>query len=139
MLPGVEPDQLDRGVPQRPSHLRLLVSLRIVGQPVPLVEHVERGLDRGRPDPERQRALRIQARLAGQRDHLALDAVEAGRESSFGRRAPHQAATCAHTRKQARSLQLAAVTTVSRSIRAMEGTLPKIETSPRRPSSGPSP
>ncbi len=49
-----------------------------------------------------------------------------------------QAGTCAHTRKQARSLQLAAVTTASRSTRAMEGTLSKIETSPRRPSRGPS-
>ena len=50
-----------------------------------------------------------------------------------------QAGTCAQTRKQARALQLAEVTTVSRSIRAMEGTLPKIETSPRSPSRGPSP
>ena len=51
----------------------------------------------------------------------------------------NQAGTCAQTRKQARACQLAAVTTISRSIRAIEGTLPKIETSPRRPSSGPSP
>jgi hypothetical protein len=47
--------------------------------------------------------------------------------------------TCAQTRKQARTRQLAVVTTISRSIRAMEGTLSKIETSPRSPSSGPSP
>ena len=50
-----------------------------------------------------------------------------------------QAGTCAQTRKQARARQLAAVTNISRSIRAMTGTLPKIDTSPRRPSSGPSP
>ena len=49
-----------------------------------------------------------------------------------------QAGTCAHTRKQARTLQLAAVATTSRSIRAIEGTLAKIETSPRSSSRGPS-
>ena len=49
-----------------------------------------------------------------------------------------QAGTCAPTRKQARSLQVAAITTASRSTRAMEGTLSKIETSPRRASRGPS-
>ena len=80
MVPRVEPDQLDRGALQRPPHLRLLVSLRIVGQAVTLVEHVERGLDGGGADPERQGPVRIQARLAGERDHLALKAVEAGRD-----------------------------------------------------------
>src|SRR5262249_7129087 len=50
-----------------------------------------------------------------------------------------QASTCAQTRKHARSFQLALVSTSPRSIRAMLSALPKIETSPRRPSSGPSP
>jgi hypothetical protein len=49
-----------------------------------------------------------------------------------------QVGTCDHTKKQARSLQLAAVITASRSTRAMEGTLSKIEPSPRSASRGPS-
>ncbi len=87
VLPRVEPDQLDARVLERPPYLRLLVSLRIVGQPVALVEHVERGADGGGADPEGQRALRIEARGAGERDHFALDLVErrrAGFECALG-------------------------------------------------------
>src|SRR5262245_14053379 len=50
-----------------------------------------------------------------------------------------QAGTSAHTRKQARAFQLTSVVTAPEWIRAIDGALSKIETSPRTPSSGPSP
>src|SRR5258705_7663368 len=76
VLARVEPDQLDRGVRERPPHLRLLVSLRIVGQAIAFVEHVEGGESGGGADPEGQRALRIEASLPGERDHDTLDVIQ---------------------------------------------------------------
>src|SRR6202158_2576848 len=76
VIPRVESDQLDRSVLDCPSHLRLLVSLWIVGQVVPLVEHVERGQDGGGADPGGERTLRIETRRASERNHFARDVVE---------------------------------------------------------------
>jgi hypothetical protein len=108
-----------------------------VGQALALVEDVERDFNGRATNPKRQRAARVEPRLGRECDHLALDAFEVGRDGiryalePVRHLRPHE--------KQARSLQLAAVTTKPLSIRAMEGTLPKIVTSPRSPSRGPSP
>src|SRR4029450_3147719 len=76
--------RLDRRVFQHPAYLRLFVSLRVVGEAVTLVENVYRRLDGGATNPKRQGAGGVEPGLAGERDCLALDAVEIGRHGIGG-------------------------------------------------------